>query len=174
MAFNRKRGRPKATPVSEPKDLGTQELIKKRAYQVTAEAIDLCLEKGLISIEQHWCALHLRWLYTLRYGVPSVKAIDPTHFGGKTVPCDSAEWRREREKEYLDALQAIGSARRVKHILDICIFGYRPAFLQRARSDVKHLQRNFEEKNQHLEDIRAGLEALVKWWCRRKPATVSA
>ena len=114
MAFNRKRGRPKVPEASERKDLGTQELIKKRAYQITSEAIDLCLHKGLITTEQHWCALHLRWLYTLRYGVPSVKAIDPTHFGGKELVSDSLEWRREREREYMEALTAIGTSRKVK------------------------------------------------------------
>ena len=95
----RKRGRPK---IEKPTiDLGTPELIMKRLMGETAEALDLCYERGIISKEQHWCGIHFRWLYTLRYGAPGVRAVDTTHFGGFEPKDDNSEWRAAREQEYL-------------------------------------------------------------------------
>lgn len=173
MSFSRKRGRP-SNNTSRGTDLGTPELIKKRAYTVTAEPIDICLEKGIISSEQHWCAIHLRWLYTLRYGVPSVKSLDPTHLGGRELSPDSPEWRREREKEYHEALEVIASQALVRLLLEICVYNQRPSFLRlKPATNLSDAQRQASYDRATIEKLQLGLDRLTNFWCRQKKATAS-
>lgn len=165
MAFTTKRGRPSTR--HDTSDLGTPELIKKRLYDVTTEAIDMCLNKGLINAEQHWSGIHLRWLYTLRYGVPSVKALDTTHMGGREIVCDNPEWRMEREKEYHEALDAMKSQHIVQAVLALCVFNQRPLFLRQPKraSTLDKAHRIAVRCQMELSQIQTGLNALVKLWC---------
>ena len=82
MAFSTRRGRP-PRPRLDDNDNGTPELQFKRALGVTREPIDLCLERNLITPDHHWCSLHLRWLYTLRYGAPAIT----TRYADKDAQC---------------------------------------------------------------------------------------
>jgi hypothetical protein len=167
MAFNNKRGRPCSKHV-ERSDLGTPELIKKRLHDVTTEALDICLRKNLISPEQHWCGIHLRWLYTLRYGVPSVKALDPTHLGGRELNSDNPEWRKEREIEYQEALHAMGKSSTVNSILELCVFNQRPIFLRSKHSALlEQAKRTATRSELELAQIHLGLNALINLWCKK-------
>ena len=160
LPFARKRGRPKSLRNSH--DLGTPELIMKRAHGETSEALDLCYEKNLISKNQHWCGVHLRWLYTLRYGAPGVRAIDPTHLGGTDTKSDDPSWRENREQEYNEAITLLGKKGHAIIVLNTCVFNERPKFLKRhARLNEK------EAKEIHaiLDNLRQGLDILVKHWC---------
>src|SRR5271154_1852352 len=105
LTFPRRRGRPRSA--QRGSDSGTPELVMKRLLGETAESLDLCLERGIITRQQHWCGIHLRWLYTLRYGAPGVRAVDPTHLGGTEISLDDPEWRSAREKEYHDAMKKL-------------------------------------------------------------------
>ena len=89
LHFPRRRGRPKS--VHHGIDRGTPELAQKRLRGETTETLDLCLERGLITPQQHWCGIHLRWLYTLRYGAPGVRSIDPTHTKGIEIKTDDPQ-----------------------------------------------------------------------------------
>lgn len=119
----RRRGRPRQNRIT--RDTGTPELVMKRLRGETAESLDLYLERGVISAEQHWCGIHLRWLYTLRFGAPGVRATDPTHLGGMEVKADDPTWRALREAEYNEAIGLLG--RRCKHVLlNVSVYNERP------------------------------------------------
>ncbi len=161
LRFPRRRGRPKS---SRPKtDSGTPELVMKRLLGETAEALDLCLERGIISEEQHWCGIHLRWLYTLRHGVPGVRAMDPTHLGGLEHKPDDPEWRGAREQEYHDAIKKLTESGHARMLMSLCIYNERPAFLDRRRpADMKA-----QKKLSRLAgEVRDGLDLLVTHWGR--------
>lgn len=161
QTVNRGRGRPKQ---DRPKrDLGTPELRRKRAQMETAETLDLCLEKGIINHSQHWCGIHFRWLYTLRYGAPSVQAIRLHDNGFCKVQEDDENWREAREFEYEEAALALDQAGHMKHIINICVFNEHPAFLLYPAN--RHVQ---TERTTEYERLLAGLDILKSLW--RKPA----
>ncbi len=133
MAFTTKRGRPKTErPVT---DMGTPELQYKRAHGITDEAIDLCLQKNIISEEQHWCGLHLRWLYTLRYGAPSVSSTLRTLYDSATTRPDDPAWRSAREAEFADAVSMLRARACYVQVAAIAIFNERPRFLNLVYSE---------------------------------------
>lgn len=160
LSFPRRRGRPRKN--LPKKDYGTAELISKRASGETKEALDLCLERGLITPFQHWCGIHLRWLYTLRYGAPGVRAVDPTHLGGMEIASEDPEWRMKRESEYHIALGALHKAGVGEIIMSICVYDERPDFLRRPLSLVSSPVDN-------LQYIKKGLDVLVSLWGRNTP-----
>jgi hypothetical protein len=159
LRFPRKRGRPKSIPRGT--DYGTPELSLKRLRGETAETLDLCLERALITREQHWCGIHLRWLYTLRHGAPSVRAIDPTHLGGIEPKPEDPEWRGAREKEYHEAIKKLADKGNVPLLMNLCVYNERPKFLNlRQPAPGKRLT----ETETMLRDLRAGLDILAKLW----------
>ena len=158
-----RRGRPKSPP--QGIDRGTPELIRKRKLGETSESLDICLERGLISAQQHWCGIHLRWLYTMRHGAPGLRALNPAHLGGGLPRADSANWREEREQEYRDAVQALSVSGNVALVVNLCVYNERPKFLDApTRITQKQAALNVET----LRRTHEGLNLLVKLW-RRKP-----
>ena len=155
----RRAGRPKM--IREEKDSGTPELQFKRAHDETEEALDLCLTKGLITQEQHWCGIHLRWLYTLRYGAPGVRAVDPAHVAGLELESDDPKWRELREAEYHEAAGKLHKKGHLASLNDICIHNERPLCLKAGR---KNPQKTLDS----LEKLRDGLDILVAHWQRGK------
>lgn len=158
LYFPRKRGRPKT--IRTPKDHGTEELQAKRKANVTAEPLDLCLERGIISQEQHWCGIHLRWLYTLRYGAPGVRALDPTHMGGAENKMDDPVWREAREQEYHEAMKLLTDKGYAKLLASLCIYNERPVFLETA-------QKNKAKNVTYINSMVDGLDILVRHWRRQ-------
>ncbi|MCE2926442.1 MAG: hypothetical protein LW823_02180 [Rickettsiales bacterium] len=153
--FSTKRGRPKT--VRPTIDRGTPELIKKRMHHETIEAIDLCLDRMIISPAEHWCGIHLRWLHTLRFGAPSIQAInlDGIHDGsGKQDDC---LWNEEREAEYKNAITTLHQKRLSFPLIDICIYNKKPDFLINA-----HL-RSYETLKS-IDLFRLGLQQLELLW----------
>ncbi len=155
LSFPKRRGRPKVTRPMH--DSGTPELVMKRALGETIEALDLCLERGLITQAQHWCGIHLRWLYTLRYGAPSVRTIDPTHLGGAEIKTDDPTWRMAREIEYNEAIGLLAASGHALLIINLCVYNERPIFLRGASTQSEN----------SLFAVREGLDALTRLW--RKP-----
>jgi hypothetical protein len=154
----RGRGRP---PVSRPShDSGTPELVMKRLLGETAESLDLCLERSIITSGQHWCGIHLRWLYTLRYGAPGIRAIDPTHFGGIEISTDDPEWRKAREKEYHDAMKTVSDSGHAHLLISVCIHNERPKFLH-----MRTLKYHAKAMDGIIH-LRDGLDVLVDHWER--------
>lgn len=169
MAFTTRRGRPRAPVVLQ--DLGTPELRLKHALGLTAEPIDLCLERGLISNEQHWCGLHLRWLYTLRYGAPSVTTRYVDRHGPSPAPEETVAWRVEREAEYTAASALLKQHRRYEAVMRLCVFNESPAFLSRALQQRAWNERQIAEQLlQSHHKLTQGLDILAKHWHRLRPA----
>ena len=131
LSFPKRRGRPKSTRTTH--DRGTPELLIKRQQGETLEALDLCLERRIINDRQHWCGIHLRWLYTLRYGAPGVRAIDTTHLGGFDITVDDPLWRGAREKEYHEAIALLAQSGHALLVMNLCIYNERPLFFKNRK-----------------------------------------
>jgi len=157
-----KRGRPKSA--HRGNDSGTPELVMKRLLGETTETLDLCLERSIITEQQHWCGIHLRWLYTLRHGVPCVRAMDPSHTGGNEIKVDDPEWREQREKEYHEAVHQLTKSGHALLVLNVCIYNQRPRFLK-ARSRLTAL--SAADVN-IITNLRDGLDILAALWGRKK------
>ncbi len=169
MAFSTRRGRPRAqtTPANDP---GTPELRMKHALGLTHEPIDLCLARGLVTPDQHWCGLHLRWLYTLRYGAPSLttRYVDTPSAAAEAE--DSAHWRALREQEYADAITQLKTSQRYECIMRLCVFNELPSFLNhRLRQQAWSNPALTQQLTQAEQRTREGLELLVTLWRCRKP-----
>ncbi|MFO0389870.1 MAG: hypothetical protein ACK502_09180 [Alphaproteobacteria bacterium] len=156
--LTRKRGRPK---IDKPMlDSGTAELVMKRLSGETTEALDLCLKRELISKKQHWCGVHLRWLYTLRFGAPGVRAIDTAHLGGTELKLHDNIWLSAREEEYQTALAHLSRSGNTSLVMNICIFNERPVFLKKPASLLTS-----KNSAATLKQFRDGLGILEKLWC---------
>lgn len=162
----RRRGRPKQSRPS--RDMGTPELVMKRLMGETMEALDLCLERGIINDQQHWCGIHLRWLYTLRHGAPGVRAVDPTHLGGITIKNDDPLWRAAREMEYHDAIHLLAGSGHALIIMNLCIYNERPFFLK-----CSELRQNLPKPDRiaatetAIIKLREGFDLLLRHWKRK-------
>lgn len=168
MAFTTRRGRPPASH-REKNDLGTPELRKKRVQKQTIEPLDLCLEKGIISELHHWCGIHLRWLYTLRYGAPSVSSRDISDVSHGTIRLDDPEWRALREHEYHEAVHLLHKFKNYTHVMNLAVYHELPAFL-----NASLVQKSLEYKairdrlNQIKEETISGFTSLEHLWCTPK------
>ncbi|MDX1974438.1 MAG: hypothetical protein SFT92_02055 [Rickettsiales bacterium] len=163
LRFPRRRGRPKqARP---RRDLGTPELMAKRLRGETSEALDLCLARGIITERQHWCGVHLRWLYTIRYGAPGVRAVDPSHMGGRETRLDDPAWRNARDDEYNEAMRVLTQSGLALILLNLCVHNERPRFLTMTQKITKARATEIERQ---IELIQSGLDRLAKLWKRRK------
>ncbi len=166
MAFSTQRGRPRKPALDN--DPGTPELRLKHALRFTAEPIDLCLEKNLITTEQHWCGLHMRWLYTLRYGAPSLT----THYTDHAAPAspppnDDPTWRAMREQEYHDAITLLKNHRRYECVMRLTVFNEHPAFLSPLmRERALHSPAVTNQLANAHTHLREGLQLLVTHWRR--------
>ena len=163
--FSTRRGRPaSARPTT---DYGTPELIFKRAHAHTMEAIDLCRQRRIIDSDQHWCGLHLRWLYTIRYGAPNVSAVDLTRIDGYAMAAseDSPIWRQAREAEFAQAMALLRARHKQELVMQVCVFNERPHFLRleslRAAYERPAIARQIERE---LTQFIAGLDELVRLW----------
>ncbi|MFZ4124960.1 MAG: hypothetical protein ACOYJ2_02660 [Rickettsiales bacterium] len=163
MAFTSKRGRPKSERPTT--DMGTPELQFKRAHGVTHEAIDICLQKNLISEQQHWCGLHLRWLYTLRYGAPSVSSTLRMLYDSHNIRPDDPEWRSAREAEFAEAVTMLRAHARYVPVAALAIFNERPLFLDERHKQAAwkspHAREALLRDYQHLTE---GLTLLENHW----------
>lgn len=163
--LRRRRGRPRQARPDI--DLGTPELNLKRALYQTAESLDLLREKGLISETQHWCGLHLRWLYTLRYGLPGITAIDTTRSAHCAVRESDPHWRQTREAEYNEAITILANKNLMKPALEYCVFN---APLPIEKEIFDGLRPSWQLHPQIIlpPPLEEALTLLKQCWCRKK------
>lgn len=158
LNFSRRRGRPKTNrPLL---DTGTPETVMKRLLGITTEALDLCLERGIITRQQHWCGIHLRWLYTLRYGVPSAHTTNLTYMESREhKPSDYEDplWRASREKEYNDAVNMLTRSGYSLLLINLCVYNEFPRIFT-SQSAKSLVYKEITEK------ISSGLNVLIKLW----------
>ncbi len=157
MRFTSKRGRPKT--VRPDTDMGTPELQKKRAHGLTLEAIDMCLNKNLITQAQHWCGLHLRWLYTLRYGAPGVSSTLTRLYDMPSARPDDPSWRSAREAEFAEAVTLLRTYAYYEPVAQLAIFNERPRFLDEAYRD--RAWKNNHSRNLLLTEYQGVTEGLT-------------
>ena len=134
MAFTTRRGRPPRA-AADAVDPGTPELRFKHAHGLTAEPIDLCFERGIITPAQHRGGMHLRWLYTIRYGAPSLT----THYEKRLDPTprqpDDPGWRQQREAEYSAATALLRTGLHYEPVMRLCVHNELPRFMHPALRD---------------------------------------
>lgn len=168
MTFTSQRGRPRK--MLPQLDIGTPELRLKHALGLTSEPIDQCLEKRCITPEQHWCGLHLRWLYTLRYGAPSLTArYTDRDSAPSLMQQDDPTWRTLREKEYREAIRALKSENYYECVMRLVVYNEVPAFLnvrlQKAALTNHTLQTELQQTRTRLCN---GLDVLAQQWRKIK------
>ncbi len=168
LTFSLKRGRGRPKNNRPTTDTGTPETVMKRLLGVTTEALDLCLERGIINQKQHWCGIHLRWLYTLRHGVPSVRALDLSQHidnNQKSIDYEDLVWREAREKEYNEAINTLTKSGHAILLMNLCIYNERPKFLDcYSISKIKNNDNNLININ----ILCNGLDVLAKLWQKNK------
>jgi hypothetical protein len=170
MAFTTRRGRPKSE--RPPIDMGTPELQRKRAAGITQEAIDICLAKDLITSAQHWCGLHLRWLYTIRYGAPGIGSTLNRLYDTPATRPDDPVWRSARETEFAEAVTMLRAHVRYTPVAQLAIFNERPKFLDEKWRNAAW--KNHHTQNmllQEYQDVSEGLSLLETHW-KPSPNTV--
>lgn len=134
-----KRGRPIKTLTKL--DFGTPELIEKRAFRLTVEAIDLCLERGLISQGEHKAALKLRWLYFVKFGSPFISSRELTDCRGRNTQKEmDPDALKEAEQIYAEILKGLDFIKARQIVLDVCVFDIYPAFLGSKNSIIDSIQ----------------------------------
>ena len=155
--FATKRGRPplKSSAIATERDCGTQELILKRALNVTKEPIDLLLEYDLISEFEHRAALHFRWLYSLRYGFQRITSASFDEGSTSLRREDENEaWRRAREDEFCSIATRLKRAKRYTLLCDILIHHHWPLALR-----YEHYKRHGQQ--QSLRSTRLGENSIT-------------
>jgi len=171
MGFSTRRGRPRSK--SDAPDLGTPELRQKHQAGITSEPVDRCLEKGMLTTDQHRSALHLRWLYTLRYGAPSITT---KYMEQKNITVEnSEEWRAQREQEYRIAVQLLKDRRCYEPVMRLAVFNEIPAFMDtklRQRAwQYPYLAQQLASEHTTLCD---GLDLLARHWQRGAKSAAAA
>jgi hypothetical protein len=156
MAFPRRRGRPKRTnPTSI--DKGTIELMEKRKAGITSEPLDLCWSRGLINELQHASGIRLRWLYTLRFGAPTLSAYSPDRLGGHSCKYEDGEWLRKRQNEYRVIIEHLEKKRLREIVVDVCVFSRMPEFLYKSPGKLGSNQLNLYKD---LNSLICGLDEI--------------
>jgi hypothetical protein len=140
-------------------DLGTPELIYKRAFYATKEPLDLCFEKGLITILQHQYGTRLRWLYTIRHGAPAISSNYPQEFLN-SENYRNPEWIAKQQYAYRCIMKEVKKEGYMKIISDSCIYNIYPIFLLNPKS--KMAQREFETFKYAMASLERILEETMK------------
>lgn len=161
MAFSSRRGRPRLERAK--KDCGTKELAQRHAAGLTMEALDMCLKRGLISEEEHKAGMHLRWLYTLRFGAPTIAAYDHAAIQGRNLKKEDDAWRGRREKEYEQAMAWLKGEGAHIMVGNVAIFNRFPRFLFPSKIRLlteKHAEIAQITHMQELQTLQQGLSLL--------------
>ena len=157
MAFTSRRGRPKKQEQQE-NDAGTPELQRKKHQGLTSEPLDWLRQKGLITPQQHWCGLHFRWLYTLRYGSATVQSLDTSRVKGLLNLPEYEEWQGDRESEWKSALAALRFPHYLQVLLCYCVY----------QQNVPNIWLcSNTDNNKGIDNLCDCLNQLEKLWCKR-------
>lgn len=107
--------------------------------------IDLCLEKGIITKDEHYAALTLRKLYYLFFGDRILKSNSPSISSKKSLVL-SIKSESKAYSALLTILKRLREKNFYQSILDLCIFDIEPSFLQTPKDmNVHHQLSHFKE-----------------------------
>jgi hypothetical protein len=128
----KKRGRPSSIDIKT--DKGTRELQKKREQHMTVEPLDLCLKNRIITPLEHASGIKLRWIYTLRFGAPTVqsKSLQTNLHTNREY---DEEFLQNIQRKYRTIIETLKQARAHKVVMNICIFNESPQFLTLQKFD---------------------------------------
>lgn len=151
--FSTRRGRPRMCKTGP--DTGTPEFRAKYDAGLTQQAIDMCYARGYITESELHCAMHFRWLYSLRFGCPSLQALDiaKTRHGPLREEEAESTWRAARQREYREAAQMLEAEGTLVAILRIAVFDDTHSVMSAARSAQECRLR-----------LRQGLASLRRLW----------
>lgn len=166
MSFTSKRG-PKAksnaalTVIEGGKTAEQLAELPKKVIRINNEPIDICFAKDLITNEEHWAAIHFRWLYTLRFGAPLVSALNLERINGKENIKNDEKWQEMREREYAMAVEKLRKAGALKTVMNVAVFNIMPKFLiNKGSLSKKNINNNYSE----FLKLKEGLAALTEMW----------
>lgn len=142
------------------KDKGTKELKEKKLFHLTDEPLDLCLEKKIITEDEHKVGIHLRWLYSIKFGIQNVTTRPKFIIDDDFSPVRDEMWLTRKNFEYRKAVDGLISAGCLKDVMNLCIFGKSPSFLYQSQRTLRYNRKKFEEYNR----IKTGLKTLVRLW----------
>ena len=114
-----KRGRPKIK--KSRFDKGTKELRQKKALEITTHPLDYCLKHKIITYKQYLSGMKLRWLYTLKYGSPTIQSKQLTEVFFTPKEYDQ-KWLMEKQKLYHETTSELNKVKLASIIADVCIF----------------------------------------------------
>ena len=168
MKFTTRRGRPPAnntgfTIIEGGKKPAPIDPPVKPKSRINREPIDICHEKGIINDDQHWAAIHFRWLYTLRFGAPGISAIDFDRLAAGPKQINDPDWQEEREREYAMAIEKLRKCGALKTVLNLAVFNHFPRYMPMGRINHKTYDRH--NQNEVLK-LREGLDILAEHWER--------
>ena len=112
-------------------------MIQKRKANITTEPLDLCFQRGLINEQQHNAGIRLRWLYTLKFGAPTISSYSPDNVGGHSCKYEDNGWMWHRQLEYKLMIERLEKSKARKIVVDICIFSRMPQFLYKIPDNLK-------------------------------------
>ena len=153
MGFSTRRGRPRLARTTT--DTGTPELRQKRRHSLTSEPLDYMLQQGLLSPNQHWCALHFRWLYVKRYGSATVRGVDPAALKGRHIFTYDPQMQEQVEVEWRRITDRLQQAGLLRFMLHYCVH----QLSLPSQRDITCAQ--------SLSLLRSGLDILASLWCKR-------
>lgn len=126
--FTKRRGRP---AIKRPAhDKGTPELAHKHRLGLTSEPLDVLLSRNYITAEEHSAGLHARWLYTVKFGIPDLRAANPEgREASARKSYRDAAWQQQHEAEYALLVENLRRANAKREVFNICIYKQWPFWL---------------------------------------------
>ncbi len=126
--FTKRRGRP---AIKRPAhDKGTPELARKHRLGLTSEPLDVLLSRNYITVEEHSAGLHARWLYTVKFGIPDLRAANPEgREASARKSYRDAAWQQRHEAEYAHVVENLRQANAKREVFNICIYKQWPFWL---------------------------------------------
>ncbi len=126
--FTKRRGRP---AIKRPTyDKGTPELAQKHRLGMTSEPLDILLSRNYITADEHSAGLHARWLYTVKFGIPDLRAANPDGreaYARKSYRDDA--WQQRNEAEYGCLVESLRQINAKREVFNICIYKQWPFWL---------------------------------------------
>ncbi len=141
------RGRP-------PKKINL-DFYKYREPKLKSEPLDLCLERQIISPEEHQVGMKYKWLYTLKFGSPHIKAHDIFDLGGRWGRKHNDEkWLQAHQQHYDIFVRELILIGCLRPVTDICVHNQYPAFLA-----INSIDKNYQLE---YDMLKKGLARLVE------------
>lgn len=119
--FRARRGRPRTKPPAI--DKGTPELNAKRTAGCTDEVLDTLYKQHFISESELRLALNFRHLYILRFGHPTVQALDMQRIRHRSVTqAETSLWQQQKNEAYRTIADCLHKEKVLATLLRVAVF----------------------------------------------------